>query len=135
MSLSRSQAAALRAELGDALTRERTFVHTSGTHREDGSYVVARRAATSTGHSKVFESFESLERLYDRLPDQFDAETVGRTGLTGGRRHMLVRHFAEHPGFACTLRSRQPLTVEKQTGSADRSTSELEEIDGVVSAD
>ncbi len=61
----------------------------------------------------MFERVEALERLYDRLPDSFTAEDVGRTGLTGGRRHMLVWHFAEHPGFDCELVSRQPLTVEK----------------------
>ncbi len=75
--------------------------------------MVERRAADSAGHSKVFERFEALERLYGRLPEEFTAETVGRSGLTGGRRHMLVRHFVEHPAFDCELVSRQPLTVRK----------------------
>jgi hypothetical protein len=111
--LTRSDAAALREALGEALTRREEFFHTSGEYREDGSYVVARRGADSGGHSKVFPSFEKLERLYGRLPTEFTASEVGRSGLTGGRRHMLVRHFAEHPAFACELTSRQPLTARK----------------------
>ena len=71
----------------------------------------------------MFERFTALERLYRRLPDEFTAEEVGRSGLTGGRRHMLVRHFAEHPAFDCELVSRQPLTVRK-VGSAEATTSE-----------
>ena len=62
----------------------------------------------------MFESFEHLRRLYVRLPGEFTAEAVGRSGLTGGRRHMLLRHFAEHPEFDCELVSRQPLTVRKR---------------------
>jgi hypothetical protein len=38
---------------------------------------------------------------------------VSRTGITGSRRHMLVRHFAEHPAFDCRITRRNPLTVEK----------------------
>jgi hypothetical protein len=91
-------------------------VRTAGTHREDGSYVVERRHADSSGHRKVFESFASLRRLYDRLPEAFTAEDVQRTGLTGGRRHMLVHHFAEHPAFDCGLEKRQPLTARKRDG-------------------
>ena len=72
----------------------------------------------------MFASFEELERLYGRLPDEFGAGEVGRTGLTGGRRHMLVHHLAEHPAFDCSLVSRQPLTARKvggaeSTGSAE----------------
>ncbi len=103
----------MRTALGDALTERREFVRTVGTHREDGSYVVARRGADSSGHRKVFESFAALRRLYDRLPDEFTAEEVGRSGLTGGRRHMLVHHVAEHPAFECELDKRQPLTASK----------------------
>lgn len=117
--LSREQAAELRDSLGEALTSEREFVHTAGRHREDGTYKVSRRGATSAGHSKVFESFEHLERLYGRLPEAFTAEDVGRTGLTGGRRHLLVHHFAEHPAFDCELVSRQPLTARKFDGGAE----------------
>lgn len=114
--LTREEAAELRDSLGDALTTEREFVHTAGQHREDGTYRVSRRGADSAGHSKVFESFEHLVRLYGRLPGEFTAEAVGRTGLTGSRRHLLVRHFAEHPAFDCELVSRQPLTVRKRDG-------------------
>lgn len=118
--LSRSDAAALRDSLGSALAQRREFLRTAGEHREDGSYVVSRRSANSAGHSKVFRSFDELERLYGRLPAEFTAEDVGRTGLTGGRRHMLVRHVAEHPVFDCELVSRQPLTVRKNSaGSTD----------------
>lgn len=113
-SLSRRDAAALQEAIGDALTTEREFVYTAGTHREDGSYVVSRRAADSAGNEKVFESFESVRRLFDRLPDRFGADEVGRTGITGSRRHMLVRHFAEHPAFPCRIVRRSPLTVEKR---------------------
>ncbi|WP_368407851.1 DUF7528 family protein [Haloarchaeobius salinus] len=122
--LTPDSAAELRDQLAEALTRTHEFVHTTGTHREDGSYVVARRGADSAGHSKVFERVDALERLYDRLPDNFTAEDVGRTGLTGGRRHMLVWHFAEHPGFDCELVSRQPLTVEKHEDGGETDVAE-----------
>lgn len=82
-------------------------------HREDGAYVVERRGASSAGHRKVFDSFERCRRLYERVPHEFTAEDVGRTGLTGGRRHVLVWHFVEHPAFDCELVSRQPLTARK----------------------
>lgn len=111
--LSRAEARRLRDRLGDALTRTEEFVYTTGEHRADGSYVVARRAADSAGHRKVFDSFDRVERLYEGLPEEFTAEEVGRTGLTGGRRHMLVRHLVEHPTFDCELASRQPLTWRK----------------------
>lgn len=109
-----SEARQVQDALGTALSSEHEFLHTACIHRPDGSYVVSRRGADSTGHRKVFDSFEALERLYDRLPLEFDAKTVERTGLTGSRRHMLLRHFAEHPNFECELVSRQPLTVRKQ---------------------
>ncbi len=74
---------------------------------------MTRRGADSTGNAKVFDSFTEVRRLYDRLPPEFGAEAVGRTGITGSRRHMLVRHFAEHPAFDCDIVSRSPLSVEK----------------------
>ncbi|WP_336359495.1 DUF7528 family protein [Haladaptatus sp. ZSTT2] len=111
--LSRAAATRLRDALRDALTETREYVYTSGTYREDGSYVVARRGATSVGHSKVFEDFRELQRLYDRLPEAFTADDLSRSGLTGGRRHMLLRHFVEHPAFDCRLEHRQPLTARK----------------------
>ncbi|MFC6953241.1 DUF7528 family protein [Halorubellus litoreus] len=99
--------------MSNALTRTTEYVHTTGTHREDDAYVVARRGADSAGHEKVFESFEACRGVYDELPESFTASDVERSGLTGGRRHMLVWHYAEHPAFDCELASRQPLTVEK----------------------
>lgn len=75
---------------------------------------MSRRHADSAGHEKVFDAFAAVERLYERLPDRFGAEDVERTGVTGGRRHLLVRHFLEHPAFDCRLVGRQPLTAEKR---------------------
>lgn len=112
--LNRREAASLRRALGETLTERREFVHTVGTHRPDGSYVVARRGADSTGHSKVFERFEVLWELYESLPEKFLASDVELSGVTGSRRHLVVRHLAEHPDFPCVLAARQPLTVEKR---------------------
>lgn len=75
--------------------------------------MVSRRGAESSGNAKVFQSFEALRRLYDRLPDSFDADDVGRTGLTGSRRHMLIRHVCEHPAFDCEIERRNPLMATK----------------------
>ncbi|WP_350355512.1 DUF7528 family protein [Halorarius litoreus] len=111
--MSRAAARDLQAAIGDVMVDRREFLHTSGEHREDGSYVVARRGADSAGNAKVFDSFARVERLYERLPDEFTADAVSRTGITGSRRHMLVRHFAEHPAFDCSITRRNPLTVEK----------------------
>ncbi|WP_244605293.1 DUF7528 family protein [Halorussus halobius] len=116
--LTRAEADRLRSALGDALTERREFVRTVASRREDGSYVVERRRADSSGHRKVFESRAALGRLYAELPTEFTAADVERPGLTGGRRHMLVRHFAEHPEFDCELVSRQPLTARKRTDAA-----------------
>lgn len=112
--LDRQMAAELRDALGDALVHEEEYLHTAGRHRKDGSYVVERRGADSAGHRKVFDSFTRVERLYERLPVEFTADDVGHTGLTGGRRHMLVHHFVEHAAFDCELVSRQPLTARKR---------------------
>jgi hypothetical protein len=111
--LSANEARDLRAALDDALYQTEAFTHTGYEHRPDGSYVVTRRRADSSGHRKVFDSFSALRDLYDRLSCEFTAEDVGHTGLTGGRRHMLVHHFDEHPDFDCTLVCRQPLTARK----------------------
>lgn len=116
--LSRAEAAALRDALGATLARREEYLRTVGEYREDGSYVVERRGADSTGHRKVFDCFDELRALYDDLPAEFTAEDVTGSGVSGGRRHMLVRHFAEHPTFDCELVSRQPLTVQKQ-GTAE----------------
>ncbi|NIB99097.1 hypothetical protein [Halobacterium sp. R2-5] len=111
--LSREHAAELRDAVGDALTRREEFFRTAYEHREDGSYVVERRSADSSGNSTVFDSFADVRRLFERLPETFGAEDLSAAGVTGSRRHMLVRHFAEHPEFACTLASRNPLEAEK----------------------
>ena len=127
--------------MSNALTRTTEYVHTTGTHREDDAYVVARRGADSAGHEKVFESFAACERVYERLPESFTATDVEQSGLTGGRRHMLVWHYAEHPAFDCELASRQPLTVEKEDDDegADASPDATESADtehlGVLPAD
>lgn len=122
--LGRREADQLREALGRALTERREYLSTVGEYRDDGSYVVSRRGADSSGHRKVFESFETLTELYDRLPETFAAEEVGERGLTGGRRHILVHHFAEHPDFDCGLVSRQPLTARKEGTSEDRGDSQ-----------
>ncbi len=111
--LTRSAAAALADAVDDALTRREEFLRTTGEHREDDSYVVSRRNADSEGNSATFPSFAALERLFGRLPDEFTAEDVTRSGVTGSRRHMLVWHFAEHPAFPARVACRNPLRVEK----------------------
>nr|WP_205254516.1 hypothetical protein [Halorussus sp. JP-T4] len=134
--LSRDEAAQLQDAVGDALTQRREFFRTAGVHREDGTYEVSRRGADSAGNSKVFESFEVLGRLYDRLPDEFSADDVGRTGITGSRRHMLVRHFAEHPAFDCGIARRNPLTAEKTGDTVDETGDETDAAEvGVAGAD
>ena len=111
--LDREEAARVRSELGEALSERREFVRTVGEHREDGSYVVSRRGAESSGHRKVFDSFADLVRIYEQLPPEFTARDVAEEGLTGSRRHILVHHFVEHPAFDCDLASRQPLAGRK----------------------
>lgn len=142
--LTRDEAAELQEAVGDALTQRREFFRTAGIHREDGTYEVARRGADSAGNAKVFESFASLRRLFDRLPAEFSADDVSRSGITGSRRHMLVRHFAEHPDFDCDIARRNPLTAEKtceessdETAPNERATDETMASDEseVVSAD
>jgi hypothetical protein len=116
--LSDEAAARVRESLGDALQAERTFVHTAGERRPDGTYVVRRRDADSAGHRKVFDSRADLRALFERLPEAFTAADIATDGLSGGRRHMVLRHLAEHPAFDCSLVRRQPLTARKHgTGS------------------
>lgn len=133
--LSRDAAVSLQERIGDALVTDREFFRTAGRHREDGSYEVRRRGADSAGNAKVFRDFSAVRRLYDRLPESFSAEDVGRTGITGSRRHMLVRHFAEHPAFDCEIDTRSPLRAtktgddartKKEAGSTDEVTPEVE---------
>ncbi len=112
--LSRDAAADLQEAIGSALTEKREFFRTAGEYRRDGSYVVSRRGADSTGNAKVFASFDELRRLYDRLPERFTAEDIGRTGITGSRRHMILRHFGEHPGVRLPHRQSQPADGRKR---------------------
>lgn len=121
--LSRAEAVSLRGALDDSLVDHREFVHTAGTHRADGTYVVSRRGADSAGHRKVFDSFACLRERYETFPKEFTAEDVGSPGLTGGRRHLVLRHLAEHPAFDCALARRQPLTARK--GSPEIAPDEL----------
>ena len=111
--LDEGTAVELRDQLESVLTGTREYVYTSGERRKDGRYVVARRGAQSSGNRKVFDSFRAVERLYERLPETFTADNLSQTGLTDGRRHLVLRHFVEHPAFDCELTTRQPLTVEK----------------------
>lgn len=111
------EARSLRSALDDALHRVTEFTHTVGEHRPDGSYVVSRRRASSSGHRRVFDSFADLRGRYDGLPDTFTAADV--TWATGGRRHMLVWHVAEHPDFDCRIVERQPLTARKGDGTSE----------------
>jgi hypothetical protein len=122
--LSRSDAAQLQESIGEALTERREFFRTACEHREDGAYVVARRGADSAGNEKVFDEFRECRRLFERLPEEFTADDIGTTGITGSRRHMLVRHFAEHPEFDCTISRRNPLTAEKTEGEAETDSSD-----------
>jgi hypothetical protein len=127
--LSRSEAASLRDELTTALAGRREFVHTTGEHRPDGSYVVSRRNADSAGHSKRFDRFGSLEALYHRLPRTFDAVDVGDAAdcpLSGSRRHLVLRHLAEHPAFDCDLVAQQPLTARKEAPTRRERSSGME---------
>ena len=106
----------LRQDLDGALSEERSFLHTAGQHRRDGSYVVQRRGADSSGNSKVFESFDTLERLANRLPEAVTAEDLSQVGLTGARRHMVLWHLVEHPALPFELTKRQPLTATRGDG-------------------
>jgi len=110
--LSHEDARRLRRALDDALYQVHEFTHTTGEYRPDGSYVVARRRASSAGHRKVFEDAGAVQSCYDALPEAFTAEDV--SCASGGRRHMLVWHFTEHPGYDCEIVSRQPLTARKR---------------------
>lgn len=109
----REQALSLRAAVGDALDRRLELFRTVGHYRRDGSYAVGRRSADTPGNEQVFDSVDELRDLFRSLPSEFGAEDVGERGLTGSRRHLLVRHFAEHPAFDCRLVSERPLRAEK----------------------
>lgn len=72
----------------------------------------------------MFERFAALRDLFASLPKEFDAEDVGeRAEISGSRRHLVLRHFAEHPAFDCRLASDRPLRARKtddSTGDAAR---------------
>ncbi|WP_254863200.1 DUF7528 family protein [Halovivax gelatinilyticus] len=114
LTLTRVDAHQIRAALRRELPDRREFVRTAGTHRPDGRYVVERRRATSGGHRKVFDSFDDLVGLFRSLPDSMRVDDIVTKGLSGSRRHVVLWHFVEHPAFECSLRSKQPLTVEKR---------------------
>ena len=98
--------------IADALRERRSFVHTRYERRADGSVVVARRRAESAGNEVVFDSTADLRATFDALPDRFRASDVTR--VSGSRRHLLVRFFAEAPAFDCTLVSENPLCAERR---------------------
>jgi hypothetical protein len=100
------------------MTEKQEFLHTVGKHRDDGAYVVTRRGADSAGNTKVFDDFATLEQLYEQLPTEFTARDVDGAGITGSRRHMLVRHLGEHPSFGCAITRHNPLTVTKQSAES-----------------
>ncbi|MFW5949547.1 MAG: DUF7528 family protein [Halolamina sp.] len=110
--LAREAALALRTAIGDALDRRLTLFRTVGHYRRDGCYVVARRGAEAAGTEQVFDSFAALRDLFESLPSTFGAAHVGDHGVTGSRRHLVVRHLSEHPAFACRLTSERPLRAE-----------------------
>jgi len=60
---------------------------------------------------------DALRAVYESLPEEFVASDV--TAASGSRRHLLVRHFAEHPAFDCELVSEQPLTARKAPDRPD----------------
>jgi hypothetical protein len=113
--LSRERALSLREAIGEGLERRETFFRTAGHYRADGSYVVIRRGADSSGNRQVFDSLGALRDLFTDLPATFDADAVGESAAaSGSRRHLLVRHFAEHPAFDCRLVNERPLRARKR---------------------
>ncbi|MFB6254497.1 MAG: hypothetical protein ABEI06_07805 [Halobacteriaceae archaeon] len=111
--LSREEVVEIKHTLEDAVTERDEFVHTIGTYHPDGAYTIKRRGATSAGNKKKFESFVRVRQIYDALPRKFDAEDIGKYGITGSRRHMVIWHYIEHPRFACQIQCRNPLTASK----------------------
>ena len=105
-------AARFRDAVGEALTESAEFLRTGYERRADGQYAVHRRGDDEP--AKVFDSFADLRDCYRSLPAEFDAAAVGRAGVSGSRRHLLVRHFVEHPAFDCRLTCRNPLTARKR---------------------
>ena len=117
-------------QLETVLTEEYEFVHTAGTHRPDGRYVLERTGADSAGNRKVFDSIEALWALFERVPTTFTADDLGGDGLSGSRRHAVLWHFVEHPAFPCRLESKQPLSAKKCTTSSRPIRSDTEPAEG-----
>ena len=117
-------------QLETVLTEEYAFVHTLGTHRPDGRYVLERTGADSAGNRKVFESMEALWALFEDAPETFTAADLGRDGLSGSRRHMVLWHFVEHPAFPCRLESKQPLSAKKCSVPSRQSNSASALVEG-----
>ncbi|MFD1512091.1 DUF7528 family protein [Halomarina rubra] len=65
----------------------------------------------------VFDSRTDLRATYDALPDRFAASDVTR--VSGSRRHLLVRFFAESSDFDCTMVSENPLCAAKGASTGD----------------
>lgn len=108
--LSRSEAIELREALGSAVATRETFVRSAVERRPNGAYAVFRRGDDEP--AKVFDSAGEIRAAYRSLPTEFTAGDV--TVVSGSRRHLLVRHFVEHPGFDCRLTCRNPLRVRKR---------------------
>jgi len=69
----------------------------------------SRRDVTANGDAILVP----VDGTHERLPETYDADDIDRTGITGSRRHVVVRHLAEHPAFECRMVSRNPLVVGK----------------------
>lgn len=108
--LSAAEAIGLRDALGTAVATSETFLHTAFERRPDGEYALFRRGDDRP--AKVFDSRARLRSVYRELPEEFTASDV--TAVSGSRRHLLVRHFVEHPAFDCRLTCRNPLTASKE---------------------
>lgn len=106
-------ARSLHVDLSDALTERQSFLDTACVRHADGRYVIERRRAASSGNRIAFDSTEALRDCFDALPNTFGATDVERDGITGSRRHLLVRHFAESPAFECELICENPLEAKK----------------------
>lgn len=111
--LSLDVARSLHVDLHDALTERQSFVHTTSVRHVDGRYIIERRRAASSGNQIAFDSIEAVQDCFDDLPDTFGAADVEYEGITGSRRHLLVRHFAESAEFTCELICENPLQAKK----------------------
>lgn len=113
ITVNQSTAEELQSAIASALVDKREFARTIGIRRSDGRYEVRRRNSTSSGNAKVFESTAALRESFTELPDTLSATEMEELGLTGSRRHLVLWHFIEHPGFPCEIQSRNPLRAQK----------------------